>query len=122
MTDSKKEQGDLEKSIVKLNEDLAEAQKNLLEKREDLKDAKVAKTKIEEYLLKIKPGCDFITKHFDTREKNRKTETDALKTATKKIKETPAYKAAVQKAKEEGFGKCKAPCLKSEAGAKCKAC
>merc|ERR1719399_526526 len=107
MTDSKKEQGDLEKSIVKLNEDLAEAQKNLLEKREDLKDAKVAKTKIEEYLLKIKPGCDFITTNFDTREKNRETEVKALDKAVTLIKETPAYKAAVQAAKEEGFGKCK---------------
>merc|ERR1719399_2506284 len=95
MTDLKKEQAKSEQSLTKLQEDLATAQKDRIEKKEDLKDAENAKAKIEDYLLKIKPGCDFITKNYETREKNRKTETDALKKAVKLIKETPAYKAAV---------------------------
>merc|ERR1719198_1792302 len=114
MTKLKKEQAKLEESLVSLNENLATSQKNLIEKREDLKDAESSKSKIEDYLTKIKPGCDFITTNFDAREKNRKTETDALEKAIKLIKETPAYKVAVQKAKEEGFGKCKDLCVKSE--------
>merc|ERR1719174_1582613 len=122
MTDLKKEQSDSEKSLVKLGEDLATSEKTLIEKKEDLKDAKASKAKIEDYLLKIKPGCDFITTNFDLREKNRKTETEALDKAVKLIKETPAYKVAVQKAKEENYGKCKEICVKSEADAKCQAC
>merc|ERR1719160_1736258 len=122
MTDLKKEQSKLQQALIKLNEDLATAQKSLIEKKEDLKDASDSKAKIEDYLLKIKPGCDFITTNFDLREKNRKTETEALDKAVKLIKETPAYKVAVQKAKEENYGKCKEICVKSEADAKCQAC
>merc|ERR1719213_983069 len=114
MTELKKEQASSEESLVKLQENLATAQKSLIEKTEDLKDTEAAKVKIEDYLLKIKPGCDFITTNFYEREKNRKTETEALDKAVKLIKETPAYKVAVQKAKEEGFGECKTPCVKSE--------
>merc|ERR1719174_2257599 len=101
MTELKKEQSDTEKALVKLNEDLATAQKTLVEKKEDLKDASASEAKIEEYLLKIKPGCDFISTNFDLREKNRKTETEALEKAVKLIKETPAYKDAAQAAKEK---------------------
>jgi len=122
MAELKKEQAKLEETLVKLNEDLATSEKTLIEKKEDLKDAKASKSKIEDYLLKIKPGCDFITTNFDLREKNRKTETEALDKAVKLIKETPAYKVAVQKAKEENYGKCKEICVKSEADAKCQAC
>jgi len=122
MTALKKDQATLEGSLIKLNEDLATAEKTLIEKTEDLKDTEVAKAKIEDYLLQIKPGCDFITTNFVLREKNRATETAALTKAVTLIKATPAFKVAVQTAKEEGFGKCKSLCVASEAGAKCKAC
>merc|ERR1719389_724874 len=114
MTDLKKEQAKLEGSLVKLQEDLASAEKSLIEKKEDLKDAETAKAKIEDYLLKIKPGCDFITTNFDLREKNRQTEGEALTKAVKLIKDPPAYKVAAQAAKEEGFGECKDLCVQSE--------
>jgi hypothetical protein len=52
----------------KLQQDLATSEKTQVEKTEDLKDAEDAKAKLEDYLLKIKPGCDFITTNFDTRE------------------------------------------------------
>jgi chromosome segregation ATPase len=122
MTELKKEQASSEESLVKLQENLATAQKSLIEKTEDLKDTEAAKVKIEDYLLKIKPGCDFITTNFDSREKNRKTEIDALKKAVTLIEASPAYTAAMEKAKLESFGKCKPDCSKDEAGAKCKAC
>lgn len=122
MAELKKEQAGLEQSLVKLGEDLASAEKSLVEKNKDLKITKEAQAKIEEYLLKIKPGCDFITTNFDTREANRKIETDALAKAVTLIKATPAYTAAVQSAKHESFGKCKELCVADEVGAKCKAC
>ena len=56
---------------------------------------------IENYLEKIKPGCDFITENFDLREENRATETTALEKAEGLIKDTPAYKDAVA-AEEQG--------------------
>jgi len=122
MADLKKEQSKLQDSLIKLNEDLATSQKTLIEKKEDLKDAKDSQGKLETYLEKIKPGCDFITTNFDLREKNRQTEGEALTKAVKLIKDTPAYKVAAQAAKEEGFGQCKDLCVQSEEGAKCKAC
>lgn len=80
------------------------------------------KEAIEAYLLKIKPGCDFITKNFDLREKNRKTEKEALEKAVKLIKATPAYKTAVNEATVESYGDCKEPCVADADDVKCKAC
>jgi len=122
MTELKNEQSKLQEALVKLNQDLATAEKDLVTKGEDLKGAKDSQAKIENYLLNIKPGCDFITTNFDLREKNRKTETDALEKAVTLIKETVAYKAAAQNTKEESFGKCRSLCVKDEPGAKCQAC
>merc|ERR1719428_1117354 len=122
MTQLKKDEAAAEKSLVDLRKDLATAEENLVAKKEDLKDTEAAKVSIEEYLLKIKPGCDFITTHFDEREKNRDIESKALEKAVKLIKETPAYKTAVEEAKVEGFGDCKDKCVADEAGAECKAC
>merc|ERR1719453_2262795 len=99
MAGLKKEQAKLQSSLIKLNEDLAASEKTLIEKKSDLKDARVSKSKIEDYLAKIKPGCDFISTNFNLREKNRATETAALTKAVKLIKETPAFKAAAQAAK-----------------------
>merc|ERR1719333_1574106 len=122
MAKLKKEEADAEKSLANLQETLAEKEKALLETQEDLKETTKDKEAIEAYLLKIKPGCDFITKNYDTREANRKTEKSALEKAIGLIKATPAYKTAMAEAKIESFGKCKEPCTKDEADAKCKAC
>merc|ERR1719235_2681699 len=97
MASLKKEESETQASLVKLNEDLATAQKDLVERNEDLKDATSSQAKIEDYLAKIKPGCDFITTHFDEREANRKTEAEALEKAVGLIKDTPAYKSAEAK-------------------------
>merc|ERR1719160_113707 len=122
MTKLKDEEAKAEKSLVDLQDDLATKEKELLEAQEDLKETTKDKEAIEAYLLKIKPGCDFITKNFKTREANRKTEKEALEKAVKLIKATPAYKSAMAAAKVEGFGDCKELCTRDEKGAKCQAC
>jgi hypothetical protein len=122
MTELKKQEADGQESLTKLNADLTTAEKTLIEKKEDLKDTEAAKVKIEDYLLSIKPGCDFITTNFETREANRKTEIEALDRAVTLIKASPAYAEAMEKAKTESFGKCAELCNADEAGAKCKAC
>merc|ERR1719164_400199 len=122
MTDLKKQEAKDEKSLSQLQEDLAEKEKDLLEAQEDLKKTTEDKEAIEAYLLKIKPGCDFITKNFDLREKSRKTEKEALEKAIKLIKGTPAFKTAVNAATVESYGDCKEPCVKDEDDVECKAC
>jgi len=122
MTKLKKEEADAEKRLGDLQESLAEKEKELLEAEEDLKSTTADKEAIEAYLSKIKPGCDFITTNFDLREKNRKTETDALKKAISLIKGTPAYKTAVNEATVESYGKCKEPCVADSEHVECKAC
>jgi len=122
MAELKKDEEDLRKSLVKSRDGLAEAEKELVTKRQALEKTEREKLTIEQYLEKIKPGCDFITKNFDTREKNRKTETKALEKAAKLLKATPAYASAKAADKKDGFGKCKETCLKDEAHVDCKSC
>jgi chromosome segregation ATPase len=122
MAQLKKEEAGAEKSLAEKQETLAEKEQDLLAAQEDLKKTTKDKEAIEAYLEKIKPGCDFITKNFDLREGNRKTEKEALEKAVKLIKATPAYKTAVNAATEESYGKCKETCVKDENHVKCKAC
>jgi len=122
MTSLKKEQAKKEKSLANLQDTLAEKEQDLLDAEEDLKSTTKDRDAIEAYLEKIKPGCDFITKNFDLREKNRGTEKSALETAKKTLKGSPAYKNAVADATVESYGKCKEPCVKDAAHVKCKAC
>jgi len=122
MTDLTKKQREAEKSIADLQEDLAEKEAALLKANEDLKDTTDDRDAIEDYLAKIKPGCDFITSNFDQREKNRATEKRALEKAVKLIKGTPAYKTAVNAQTVEDYGDCKKPCEKDEDDVECKSC
>merc|ERR1719409_124008 len=119
MTKLKKEQKEGEKNLASLQEKLAQAEKDKLAAEEDLKSTTADKESIEAYLEKIKPGCDFITTNFDLREKNRKTETDALNKAINLIKGTPAYKTAVNEATVESYGKCKEPCVADSEHVEC---
>jgi len=110
-----------EKSLSKLQDDLAQAEKDLLDAREDKKATTEDKEEAEDYLARIKPGCDFIKSNFKLRNANRKTEKKALTKAIGLIKATPAYKTAVNAATVESYGDCKS-CEKDEADVKCKAC
>merc|ERR1719453_1823597 len=60
MADLKKEQADLEKTRAELEQ-----------KKEELEKETAGKLATEAYLEKIKPGCDFITEHFEYREESR---------------------------------------------------
>merc|ERR1712151_636751 len=74
-----------EESLASLRKLLAEKEEELLEKKADLKTTEEEKAAIEAYLLKIKPGCDFITRNIDERTGNRQQETEALNKATELI-------------------------------------
>jgi len=121
MATLKSEEASLQESLATLQESLAEAEKSLLEKQTDLKNTEAAKAAIEDYLLKIKPGCDFITSNFDLRESNRATETASLENAVTLIKGTPAYTSAVAEAHQESLGGCQSKCADEE-NVLCKAC
>merc|ERR1719172_610849 len=107
MADLKKEEADLMKVLAELNVQLAEKEAELKMKEENLAKETAGKIATEDYLAKIKPGCDFITEHFDAREESRATEKKALKKVVSVLKGSPAFKAQVQKRKEESWGACK---------------
>merc|ERR1719443_1357107 len=67
MTKLKDEEAENEKSLVKLRKTLTEKEEDLLQAKDDHKKTVADKEAIEAYLLDIKPGCDFITKHYDER-------------------------------------------------------
>jgi len=111
-----------EESLAELQKTLADKEEELVLKHGELKATEAEKEAIEAYLKKIKPGCDFITTHFDERERNRATETTALNRAKDLIKDTPVYKNYVAEDHVESFGDCKEPCTEDEDHVTCKAC
>lgn len=122
MTSLKGEEADTEKNLVTLQQTLADKQEEELNKKQELKGTKADKVAVEKYLVSIKPGCDFITENFDTREANRETEKVALEKVDGLIRATAVYKTAVAEAHVESFGDCKKPCVEDEEHVKCKAC
>lgn len=122
MTQLKEEEATLQELLARLQKELAEAEQTHLEKVEDKKNTVADKEAIEAYLLKIKPGCDFITAEFDTRTDNRKTEAAALEKATELLKATPAYQTAMANSHDESLGDCLDKCKGAEDHVQCKAC
>merc|ERR1719316_2184410 len=94
MNDLKTQEAACLETIADLTENLASTEKTLEETTIDLQKTTKEKIALERYLLKIKPGCDFITENIDTRKDNRAAETSALTTAKEKLMGTPAYKSA----------------------------
>merc|ERR1719272_631949 len=123
MKELKEEQASLEEALAEYQLTLAEKQKALAENKEELKKTQAELKAIEKYLLKIKPGCDYIAENYDTRKKNRNLEKDALEKATDMLKDTPAYKKAVIEQEQEDLGDCKKICNdEGRSHAKCEAC
>merc|ERR1719160_39643 len=118
MTAAKKLEANQEKQIAKLKDTLAEKEEDLLLKKKELADLELVKKETEEYLLKIKPGCDFIEENLSLRKANRKTEKEALEKAIKLIKGTPVYKTFKSEEKSEDFGKCAGVCEADASSAK----
>merc|ERR1719217_1165620 len=108
-------------TIADLEESLASTEKTLEETQIDLEKTTKEKKALEAYLLKIKPGCDFITENIDARKDARTAETDALKTAKDKLMGTPAYKSAAAAAEKIMLGKCADDCG-DKSSVECKAC
>merc|ERR1719389_1563872 len=118
--DEEEAQHAYEDSMAELKSEQA---KTLAETREDLAVTEKELKAIERYLLKIKPGCDYIEENYEIRTENRGKEKEALEKAIKLLKGTPAYKAAVNAAEQEALGDCKDICnAEGQDHAKCKAC
>merc|ERR1712194_403219 len=113
--------GILSKDVAQLK---AKKTKQLLEKTANLKATVEEKESLEAYLVKIEPGCDFITLNIGSRKTNRQTEKDALGNAKATLKGSPAFKEFMAEAHAESLGKCKAICLppNDEDHVDCKAC
>merc|ERR1719199_1927996 len=87
-------------TIADLKEQLAEKEKSLSETNVDLTKTLKDHKAIEKYLLKIKPGCDFITTNIEMRREMRAGETESLHSAINTLKETPLYKKAAAEAEK----------------------
>merc|ERR1719197_1979362 len=121
MNDLKTQEAACLETIADLTEELASTEKTLEETTIDLQKTTKEKIALEKYLLKIKPGCDFITENIDTRKDNRAAETSALTTAKEKLMGTPAYKSAAAAVEKEMLGKCADACA-NKSSVECKAC
>merc|ERR1719506_1365751 len=123
MTELKANEGTLLDTIADLQEQLAEKEKSLLQTTEDLTKTVSEHKAIESYLLKIKPGCDFITENIDVRDEHRGKEIEALLGAEESLKNTPVYKKAAAEAEKEALGKCADACpVGEDHNLACKAC
>merc|ERR1719301_466340 len=105
MNDLKTQEAACLETIADLTENIASTEKTLEETSLDLEKTTKEKKALEAYLLKIKPGCDFITENIDARKDARSKETTALGKAKDKLKGTPAYKSAAAKAEKIMLGK-----------------
>merc|ERR1719197_978669 len=121
MADLKTQEAACLETIADLEESLAATEKTLEETSIDLEKTTKEKKATERYLLKIKPGCDFITENIDERKSNREAETSALNNAKDKLKSTPAYKTAAAEVEKMMLGKCADSCT-DKTSVECKAC
>jgi len=121
------EEAQFRESLATLKESLATKTKTLLEKEKNHRATVAEKESLEAYLVKIEPGCDFITLNIGARKTNRQTEKDALTQAKTTLKGSPAFKEFLAEAHDESLGKCLEICRpKDEAPREdhvdCKAC
>mmetsp|Transcript_1130 Transcript_1130/g.2493 ORF Transcript_1130/g.2493 Transcript_1130/m.2493 type:complete len:751 (+) Transcript_1130:111-2363(+) len=112
----------MQESLASLQETLATTEETLHLKQTDLAKTMEEKAALEAYLLKIKPGCDFIDENLEMRNDARAKEKDALTSATSLLKGSPAYAKYTEEKRQEGSGDCKVPCNALEDGVDCKAC
>jgi len=119
----KDSEAELQETLVDLKATLAEKAKELVMKNEDLVKTQAEFAALEAYLLKIKPGCDFITTHLETRQSARTKETASLTNAKDLLKGSAVYKQAEEASHQESLGECGDICNEvGEANVKCMAC
>jgi len=92
----KEEEETLQTTLVDTKKTLVETELELEGKREDLSVTTHEKEAIEDYLDKIKPGCDFIKDNYEFRETARGEEMTGLDKAVELLKETPQFKLAAE--------------------------
>merc|ERR1719434_596936 len=114
MTSLKQEEATLQETLATKQMELATAEEEHLRKTKDLKAMKELEADIVAYLLKIKPGCDFMDSNIALREQSRAEEAAALKQAKTFLEETPAYKTAVAAQHNETLGECADICAVNE--------
>merc|ERR1719262_155955 len=123
MADLKTQEASFQDTIADLSEQLAEKEKTLAETNEDLTKTLAEHKAIEKYLIKIKPGCDFITDNIELRDEHRAAEISALKGAEDSLKSTPVYKKAAAEAEKAALGECADKCpVGEDKNLACKAC
>jgi len=122
ITELQADEADVRERIAALEERVAEKVKELEMAQTDLKKTETEKTAIEAYLLKIRPGCDFITMNIDEREEMRAAEQASLQEALDKMKDTPAFKEAEAQAERDALGECADACIPDRAVLACQAC
>merc|ERR1719171_2619686 len=121
--DLKTQEASMQDTIADLSEQLAEKEKTLAETNEDLSKTLAEHKAIEKYLLKIKPGCDFITDNIEMRDEHRAAEIAALQGAEDALKSTPVYKEAAAEAEKAALGECADKCpVGEDKNLACKAC
>jgi hypothetical protein len=122
MTEAKKDENELLETIAKLEENLANKEKERtlknMNKKADEKERKAA----EGYLLSIKPGCDFMDQNIDARKSSRRAEKSALKDSLNLMEGTPEYKEAAAAEEAAALGACADACVGRLEHAECKAC
>jgi len=119
----KSSEAELQETLVNLKATLAEKAKELQMKNEDLVKTQAEFAALEAYLLKIKPGCEFITTHLEMRQGARTKETASLTSAKDLLKGSAVYKQAEEASHQETLGECKDICNEfGEANVKCMAC
>jgi len=122
MTQAKKDENGLLDTIATLEDNLAKKEKERtlknLNKEADEKERKAA----EDYLLSIKPGCDFMDQNIDDRKASRRAEKSALKNSLNLMEGTPEYKEAAAAAEAAALGACADACVGQLEHAQCKAC
>merc|ERR1719159_1941242 len=123
MTDLKSQEASMQDTIADLSEQLAEKEKTLIGTNEDLTKTLAEHKAVEKYLLKIKPGCDFITDNIEMRDEHRAAEIAALQGAEDALKSTPVYKKAAAEAEKAALGECADKCpVGEDKNLACKAC
>jgi len=93
MTDLKTEETELLETIAQTEKDLAEQEQALAMKNAEHAAESKEKKAVEDYLLSIKPGCDFMAENIDARKDSRRAEKSALTDSKKLMEGTPEYQA-----------------------------
>merc|ERR1719230_1972851 len=94
MIEAKANEESLLEEIASLEKNLAEKEKERVLKKELKAADEKSKKSAEDYLLSIKPGCDFMDQNIDARKDSRRAEKSALADSLRLMEDTPEYKTA----------------------------